>query len=234
MYTRAVDHQPANADQPAASQPAAPQHAPDTTGNLPVKLFVGFLMLACVALCVLVLRLTSQNKILREEVDRLAQNMGNGSLPLGEILPELSSFGPVPEPIKDAPADALKFDDGRVATVLFVHSGICSNCEEAMPRLISMAAKFRKGGLEFVGVQSDADASKDLKHVEANFPIRGVPGGERSWLRRVPLVPAILIVDHEGTLRAAWYGAMNPRQEAQFEQELERASKGYAAAGAKK
>jgi thiol-disulfide isomerase/thioredoxin len=191
------------------------------------RAFMAFLLLACVALCVLVVRLSGQNRQLRGEIERLNQALGNNGLPIGEILPELSSFGPSPGPIKDAPASALRFDDGRVATVLFVFSGTCGNCDAAVPQLTAMASSHRRAGLEFVGVQSDAMTPGELTHTSANFPIRGVPGAAQSWLRRVPLVPAILIVDHEGVLRAAWYGAMNERQQRQFRDELDVAAGGY-------
>ncbi|MBN8645931.1 MAG: hypothetical protein J0L61_11905 [Planctomycetes bacterium] len=189
--------------------------------------FMAFLVLACAVMCVLLLKLSAQNRELREEVTRLTQALGNNGLPVGEFLPELASFGPAADPIKDAPASALKFEDGRIATVLFVHSGGCGNCDAAIAQLIPLASRFRAGGLEFVGIQTDADAPAQIKHLEANFPIRGVPGAGQSWLRRIPLVPAILIVDHEGRLRAAWYGALTPRQEQQVADEIALASKGY-------
>lgn len=227
-----------NQDQNAANDPmdSAGAGAEPASAGTPwtIKLFIGFLMLACVALSVVMQRLKESNAVLRQEITRLAESLGNGSLPPGEILPELTSFGPSPEPIKDAPPEPMKFDDGRTATVLFVHSAACGSCDAEIPKLMALAAAHRRGGLEFVGVQSDATGPAELKHTEMNFPLRGVPGAERSWLRRVPLVPAVLIVDHEGTLRAGWYGVMNARQEAQLAQELQLAAQGYEPSPAKK
>lgn len=168
----------------------------------------------------IVLTLRRHNTALRAEIVVLRDSLAAAAIPVGEILPELTTFGPAdapaPEPGEPAPSDALAFEDGRLATVLYIHSAACGACEEFMPEFAALAATHRAKGVEFIAVQTDAAAPADLKRADVPFALRGVPGAERSWMRRIPLIPAVLIVDHRGILRAAWYGAMNDRQRQQL------------------
>lgn len=174
--------------------------------------FMWFLILATAMLCALVFVLSRQNAGLRSEVAALRQSAGEAALPRGETLAELEAFGPASEPVAGLPAEPMAFGDGRLATVLLIHTSTCGACEAMLPEMARLLARHRPLGVEFFAIQIDATGPDELRHVESGVPMRGVPGGERTWLRRVPLVPATLVVDAEGVLRHAQYGAPDERQ----------------------
>ena len=88
-----------------------------------------------------------------------------------------------------------------------------------MPRFAALAARHGSSGLACYGIQIDAKSPAELTHTDLGVDVRGVPGAERSWLRRVPLVPAIVILDHEGALVRGYYGAPDENQWAHIERD---------------
>lgn len=179
--------------------------------------FTGFLILATLVLSVLVIVLARHNRQLRGETAALRQLAGDSALFPGELLAWLDSFGPSSTGT-DA-TDALTLVDGRPGTILLLYSGTCGACEVVMPRFAALAARHRASGLACYGIQIDAKSPADLTHTDLGVDVRGVPGAERSWLRRIPLVPAIVILDHEGALVRGYYGAPDENQWAQIERD---------------
>lgn len=200
------------------------------------RLFSALLLLSTLALSILVVMLLRQNRQLRTEVEAIRQSAGRESLPSGEMLAALESFGPpasapMPSPglpgappPNAPPPDALAFADGRPGTVLFLFSGACGACDQALPLFASLAARHGPSGLECIAVQIDASGPDALAHTDMGVTVRGIPGAERTWLRRVPLVPAILIIDHDGVLIRAWFGAPDEPQWAEIEHEVAKLS----------
>ncbi len=192
--------------------------------------FTGFLLLATLVLSVLVIVLARNNRELRAEAAALRQLSGDSALFPGEVLASLESFGPAstdasaPDPT-DAPptnappADALTLVDGRPGTVLLLYSGSCGACDVVMPRFAALAARHTPAGLACYAIQIDAKSPADLTHTDMGIEVRGVPGAERSWLRRVPLIPSVIVLDHEGSLVRGYYGAPDDNQWNQIERD---------------
>lgn len=205
-----------------AQSPAAPRG---------ITWFTGFLVLATLALSVLVVVLARNNRQLRAEAVALRQLAGDSALFPGELLASLDSFAPPTAPnttptdgsalpaSNDAAQNALDLVDGRPGTILLLYSGACGACDVVMPRFAALAARHGASGVACYAIQIDAKAPADLTHTNLGVDVRGVPGAERSWLRRIPLVPAIVILDHEGALVRGIYGAPDDNQWAQIERD---------------
>lgn len=202
-----------------------------TTSTAPPRrasfnLFTAFLLLATLALSLLVLLLMRQNRNLRSETAALRQLTGESSLPKGEMLASLDTFAP-PQPasagadpsLTDTP-DAMAFLDGRLGTFLYLFSSSCGSCETIMPRVAALSARHTPSGVECFAIQIDANAPADLAHTDLGLPVRGVYEAPRTWLRRIPLVPALVLIDHNGVLIQAWYGAPDEPQWTQIETQL--------------
>lgn len=182
------------------------------------NLFTAFLLLATLTLTVLVLLLMRQNRNLRSETAALRQLTGESSLPKGELLASLDTFAP---PSSDTPTpDAMAFIDGRLGTFLYLFSSSCGSCETIMPRVAALSARHTPSGVECFAIQIDANAPADLAHTDLGLPVRGVHEAPRTWLRRIPLVPALVLIDHNGVLIHAWYGAPDEPQWTQIETQL--------------
>lgn len=188
--------------------------------------FTTFLLLATLALSLLLLLLMRQNRNLRSEATALRQLTGEAALPRGEMLASLETFAPPPthSPATTAPdtptPDAMTFIDGRLGTLLYLFSASCGSCETVMPRVAALSARHTPAGVECFAIQIDANAPDDLDHTDLGLAVRGVHDAPRTWLRRVPLVPAMVLIDHDGVLVRAWYGAPDEPQWAQIETEL--------------
>lgn len=186
--------------------------------------FTGFLILATLVLSVLVVVLARHNRQLRGEAAALRQLAGDSALFPGELLASLESFGPASTeasaPSTETTQNALTLVDGRPGTILLLYSGTCGACEVVMPRFAALAARHGASGVACYGIQIDAKSPAELTHTDLGVDVRGVPGAERSWLRRIPLVPAIVILDHEGALVRGIYGAPDENQWAQIERDL--------------
>lgn len=182
------------------------------------NLFTAFLLLATLALSLLVLLLMRQNRNLRSETVALRQLTGEAALPKGEMLASLDTFAPASS---DTPApDAMTFIDGRLGTFLYLFSSSCGSCETVMPRVAALSTRHTPSGVECFAIQIDANTPEDLTHTNFGLPVRGVHEAPRTWLRRIPLVPALVLIDHNGVLIHAWYGAPDEPQWAQIETEL--------------
>ena len=192
-----------------AHSPAAPRG---------ITWFTGFLVLATLALSVLVIVLARHNRQLRGEAAALRQLAGDSALFPGELLASLDSFAPEGTP-PDSAQNALALIDGRPGTILLLYSGACGACEVVMPRFAALAARHGASGLACYAIQIDAKSPAELTHTNLGAEVRGVPGAERSWLRRIPLVPAIVILDHEGALVRGYYGAPDDNQWTQIERD---------------
>ncbi|MBX3315480.1 MAG: hypothetical protein KF902_01305 [Phycisphaeraceae bacterium] len=195
-------------DTPATTAAQSPRLRP--------PLFTAFLLVATLTLSILVLLLMRQNRNLRSETTALRQLTGEAALPRGEMLASLETFASASS---DTP-DAMAFLDGRLGTFLYLFSSSCGSCETIMPRVAALSARHTPSGVECFAIQIDANAPADLAHTDLGLPVRGVYEAPRTWLRRVPLVPALVLIDHNGVLIHAWYGAPDEPQWTQIEAQL--------------
>lgn len=180
-------------------------------------LFTIFLMIATVAMSVVILRQRSQIATLDNEIRTLTTQVGQAALPKGEILAPLSTFA---AGTSEPDLATLDFAADRRATLIFVHSAACAACESLWPRIELLGGTLSRLGGVVVALQLDAESPDNLKRTSGTIRIRGVTAHQGTWLKRVPLVPSILLVDRAGTLRAAWYGAPVDAQWAQIQAEI--------------
>lgn len=188
------------------------------------NIFTAFLLVATLALSLLVLLLMRQNRDLRSEATALRQLTGEAALPRGEMLTSLDTFAPPPPATADLhPAgtpDTMAFLDGRLGTFLYLFSSSCGSCETIMPRVAALSARHTPSGVECYAIQIDANTPEDLVNTTLGLPVRGVYEAPRTWLRRIPLVPALVLIDHNGVLVHAWYGAPDEPQWTQIQSQL--------------
>lgn len=200
---------------------AADQSEPAPTLTPPgLRFFVIFLLLSTTTLAVLLLVFMRQNRALQADLVALTERLGNSALPSGELLVTLPTIAPPTEMVTDAPALPLGWADGRLGTLLFIHTGSCPTCTLTLPEVSRLATLHRPVGLEVIGIQTDAEQPEAIRYKDQSFPVRAVPGAGATWLRRVPIVPALLLVDHDGRLIQSWYGQPNDAQWAQIRDAL--------------
>jgi hypothetical protein len=185
-----------------------------------LRFFVIFLVLSTTMMGVLLFVFMRQNRALQADLVALTARLGSSALPSGELLVTLSTIAPATEMVSDPPELPLGWSDGRLGTLLFIHTGSCATCTLTLPEVSRLASLHRPVGLEVIGIQTDAERPEDLRYNDQSFPVRGVPQAGTTWLRRVPLVPALLLVDHEGRLIQSWYGQPNDAQWDQIRQAL--------------
>ncbi len=192
----------------APSSPSPRADAPGSGGWFP-----WFLGVACVALAAIVLVQRSRLAALEEHLRIVSEQVGRGALPTGEIVAPLVCFAP------DGSGDRESLDYGheRRATLVFAHNAACGACEEVRPRVAVLARSLSGLGVRTVALQMDAKEPKDLRSSEdATLVVRGVAMNEGTWLKRIVLVPSVLLVDASGVVRGAWYGAPTEAQWAQI------------------
>lgn len=182
-------------------------------------LFTTFATLACVVLSVQVVRLSRENTRLKAAPEAMEKAEG-GALAVGEILPPLTALGPTGAPAPSAESNYLTLRDGRLATVVLAMGGACETCSATKPYFESLARDHAGGGVIFVAVEVDTGKPQDLHASGAVLPNVMVEQAETTWLRRVPLVPAVILIDGEGAVRRTWFGSLSDRQRTEFEAEL--------------
>ncbi len=165
--------------------------------------FVGFLVVACLALTATVVGLVLKNRELAgrvEELTRTAALGGRSTLAPGESFPELA--------LRDAAGGTFRLParDGLAATLLLVSSDECDYCEDVRPAW-NLAARVAEGhDLRVFELVIDA-GPEALSGREAPHPLLSPGGDPWAILDRIPGVPAALLFDASGTVRHAFYGA---------------------------
>jgi hypothetical protein len=185
------------------------------------------LALACAALAVLVVLLVQQNAALRRQLEGALQTRGEAAFPNGEKLDSLTSFVAASGEPAGLPARPLDFADGRVATLVVVVSGNCEVCESSLPAIERLTAAAAKAGTWVVALQTDAKAPDQLKYLDRGFAVCGVPDVRETWIRRVDGVPAFLLVDGTGSLRASAWGLLDDEREANLVRAIEAGAAGW-------
>lgn len=161
-------------------------------------------------MCALLVR---QNRALKRELmlgwdARVAAAREEG-IKAGEMVGELELVG------RDGEARRLGFaEDGGEGgpALVFVVGGACGYCERAVPvwdeMLTGMGLTGERGGgqVRIATVQTDAREPADLKVLPASIPVYMAPGGEQTWLRRVNIEPAVVLLDAGGRVVKAWVG----------------------------
>lgn len=182
--------------------------------------FTGFCMLACLVLAYQVLTLRRQVADLREQLAATPPAMpeaitkaGSGAVVVGESVPDLVAIARDGSPVLLNGSNALAFRDGRFATVILATSGDCEACSHSLPVFDVMAKENIATGVMVVGVQINAMKGEELKPSPGTLPIVMVNDAANSWLRRIPMVPAVIVIDGNGAVRKTWFGTLSAAQQ---------------------
>ena len=180
------------------------------------RVFVGLLIAACLVLSVQVVRLSRQveqlNQKLREAINRPAA----GAIAIGESMPSLVGLDASGAEVLVGGVNVLALREGRDASVLIAVSGACPTCHELMPVYGSLASRQAGTGVVVTAVQVDAKGGSDLKASAAGLALVWVANGEQTWLRRIDVVPSIVVLDAKGVVRAMFKGEMDAGQRSEL------------------
>ncbi len=165
------------------------------------SLFVGFLVVACLALVIVDLVLIRQNRSLRSRVGELSQLVESGERPVlgpGDAFPALTLVG------SDGAATSLPFQEST--TLLLISSQSCHACDLAKPVWNEAVAVAERGGIRVAGLSLDGVA-EELDEVEAPYAMFAPGDDVFSLITQTPGVPAAILIDGDGVVLRSFYGA---------------------------
>lgn len=198
---------------------------PPTPAARPRSLFVPFLIVTNIVLCVLSLVLVRQNRDLRAQREaaevELLRERTRGSLGPGEKADPLTIIGP------DGQEAVFEFAAPR-PTLLLLVSSTCPHCDEAAPLWQKVLEQTSTRDLDsgaaetprLLCVQSDATRPEQLKPARGPMVPRIAKDGSRTWLRKIGAIPAAVYIGSDGVVRKAWYGVPTERDEREIAEAL--------------
>lgn len=195
-----------------------PDTAQATSIPLSYKAFTAFVTVACVVLCVLLLLARAANHRLQGSFSEAMEMVGSAGLAVGEHVESLAVAASRGAASGIDAKNLLQFEDGRLGTVLLLVSGGCDLCRLSLPYFTRITDLAEKQRLVACAVQLDAAAETDLKFDGSDgFPIVAAEHSERTWLRRAPIVPAIIVLESRGGVVKAYFGELSPKQQGELE-----------------
>jgi DsbE subfamily thiol:disulfide oxidoreductase len=105
--------------------------------------------------------------------------------------------------------DTETYADGGVL-VINVWANWCDPCRLEQPQLVRLADRYEDEGVRFLGInyQDDRDAAKGwIEEFEVPYPSLFDPSGRTAADLAYPALPDTYVVDREGTIRWAVFGA---------------------------
>lgn len=188
--------------------------APETRDRFNV-----FLGVACVALLILTLLLSWQNRSLKVQLAAAAS--AAGALPPSalKVGDKLSAF----DVVDPAGTKSQIAFDGSGDTLLLVFSSTCGACRETLPTWNRLLAEEVPSKIKVVGLQTD------LAHGEGSappipdlrFPVFGMADPAAAEpLSKFPAIPAAALIDNTGAVKAAWFGVPTGAQVSELRQIL--------------
>jgi len=107
-----------------------------------------------------------------------------------------------------------------VGTLLLFHSGGCDACTQTAPRWRAALAEAGRPDVAVVVAQTDGVSGRiDLEGLGTSLSVPLPPVG---WHAGLPAVPATLVIDSQGVLVRAWYGALDEPQRTELVDTLTR------------
>lgn len=180
----------------------------ETTGGAKKRdWFSIFLTLACIALAVLVVMLAKENRDLKQQMADLAK---------GPPLPEYAiKLGDSLEPftvMDDGGGEyTIEYGGEWERTLLLIFSSQCPACEQTLPIWSEMVSGeiAQIPGVQIAGIQLDrlqqGGAESPLMVDAYSFPIYSIDLAANEFLKKIPFIPATIVVDAEGVVLNAWY-----------------------------
>lgn len=123
---------------------------------------------------------------------------------IGQPAPEflLPSLDPTNDPVQ------LRDHRGKVVYLDF-WSSWCAPCRRAMPYLDELRSRFSREDFEVVGINVDPiieDARRFLEQVPVSYPVASDPEGRIADRFGIAVLPAVVVIDRSGTVRAMLRG----------------------------
>ena len=172
--------------------------------------FTLFLSVSCVALLILTLLLTWQNRSLKVKLATAATAaaaLPPSALKVGD---KVNAF----DVVDAAGAQSQIAFDGSGDTLLLVFSSTCGACRETLPTWNRLLAEEVPDRIKVVGLQTDlahadgsAPAIPDLR-----FPVFGMADPVAEPMSKFPAIPAAALIDNTGAVKAAWFGVPTDAQ----------------------
>lgn len=190
-------------------------------GETSSKVFNAFLLLSTVALAVLCVLLTLENRRLKSEVVARRAAAIAESIKPGDQVTGLTLIR------SDASVRTLQFGgDGAKPALVFIMAAGCGYCEEAIPAWDRVLTELGAGGesasqwLHVVAVQTDASEPAELKTLPPSIPVCLAQDARSTWLRRINIEPAAVLIDSGGIVLKTWLGLPDAANEADLKQSL--------------
>jgi hypothetical protein len=165
--------------------------------------FVAAVVAACLGLAALDVALVLRSRGLSArvlELERAVLAARSAELGAGQLIAPLT--------LLDAEGGVVRVPDPDAggATLLLVSSGSCEHCDDVAALWEELARSAEGSGLRVLGLVLDATPA-ELRERAAPWP--ELAPGPDSWalVRRLPGVPAALLVDDAGLVLEAFYGA---------------------------
>jgi len=178
---------------------------PDTPAR-PFPWFTAFLVVATIGLSVLVFVLSNENRRLRGLLDDKYAEALKASLQVGESLGTIELVG--------ASGTQTTHDfAAHPATLVLVISTHCPHCDEALPTWVRAVEDARATRVPVVCIESDVIAADQLKPTPPTIPAFFVPNARSTWLTRLSMVPAAILVGNDAKVIRTWYGPLSPKDQ---------------------
>jgi thiol-disulfide isomerase/thioredoxin len=174
-----------------------------------------FLIVACVALCGLVIALAVQNRSLKGRVAQLETAVSTSGVPAdvlksGDALPPFDLVAVSGEKIR------LPFDGSGTRTLLLVFSSTCPACQETFPAWNRLLADGTPEGVRVVGVQTDLAGGAAAE--VATFPVYGFDGSRPEGFSKIPYIPCAAVLDAKGKVEYVAFGVPDDGKVAELRQ----------------
>ncbi len=191
---------------------------PDSPAR-PFPWFTAFLVVATIGLSVLVFLLTNENRRLRGMLDDKYAEALKASLQVGESLGTIELVGA-------SGARTTHDFAAHPATLVLVISTHCPHCDEAMPTWVRAIEDANATSVPVVCIESDVIAPDQLKPTPSTIPAFFVPNARSTWLTRLSMVPAAILVGNDAKVLRTWYGPLSAKDQEAMTDALMSASAG--------
>ena len=184
----------------------------------PKDRFTLFLEVACVALLILTVLLTWQNRSLKVKLAEAAAAMAALPPTALKVGDRLDAF----DVVDPTGAHAQIAFEGSGETLLLVFSSTCGACRDTLPTWDRMLSEAVPTTVKVVGLQTDlGNAAGSVPAIpELRFPVFGMSDPAAEPMSKFPMIPAAALIDNTGAVTAAWFGVPTDAQVSELRRRL--------------
>lgn len=194
--------------------PTSPASSPRSA-----RLFTGFLILACIALCILVILLSQENRRLKSRALTPAAAPGRPpALKPGDHLAPLTLID------RTGRVADYAFSAASQRTLILAVGGGCPHCATTVPIWNEILRQVASPAVRIIGIQVEAESPGALEPLPADFEIHAVRNPRHTWLYALPMVPSTIIAGPGGVIEHAWFGELSEAQQEELRTALIEAS----------